>query len=255
MPTVNTNGAEIYYEVHGDGPAVAFAHGRGGNAASWWQQVPRFSTDYKVIVFDHRIFGRSKCAPEDFDRSLFDSDFLAILEAEGIEKSAIVCQSMGGWTGLRTATYHPERVSCLILSNTPGGMQIPSVQTALENSRKRFAEQGVGRAAVAPDFPVRNPDGAYLYRQIGSLNINLPEDLRGSNPGGVEPSDMTDYAIPTLMITSEHDALFTPDLIREVSGYIPGSEVVELPTAGHSPYFETPEAFNNTIAEFLAQHI
>lgn len=34
MPTVSTNGANIYYEVHGEGPMVAFAHGRGGNAAS-----------------------------------------------------------------------------------------------------------------------------------------------------------------------------------------------------------------------------
>ena len=56
------------------------------------------------------------------------------------------------------------------------------------------------------------------------------------------------------MITSEHDALFTPDLIREVSTYIPGSDVIELPTAGHSPYFETPEAFNETIATFLNKH-
>jgi len=56
------------------------------------------------------------------------------------------------------------------------------------------------------------------------------------------------------MITSEHDELFTPDLIREVSTYIPGSEVIELPTAGHSPYFETPEAFNETIVTFLTKH-
>ncbi len=36
MRTVERLDAEIYYEVHGEnGPAVA--HGRGGNAASWWQ--------------------------------------------------------------------------------------------------------------------------------------------------------------------------------------------------------------------------
>jgi len=255
MPTVETNGASIYYEVHGEGPAITFAHGRGGNAASWWQQVPKFAQHYKVIVFDHRIFGRSVCAPENFDRSLFDSDLLAILDAEGVEKTAIVCQSMGGWTGLKTAVFHPQRVSCLVLSNTPGGLNIPPVQDALVKSRQRFAEQGVGRAAVAPDFPERNPEGAYLYRQIGSLNINLPEDLSGRSPGGVSPSDMAGYSVPTLMITSEHDALFTPTLIREVATHIPGAEVIELPTAGHSPYFETPDAFNQTIANFLSKHI
>ena len=55
MATVKANGAEIYYEMHGDGPAITFAHGRGGNAASWWQQVP-FSQkatrpSFSIIVF------------------------------------------------------------------------------------------------------------------------------------------------------------------------------------------------------------
>ena len=43
MATVESNGATIYYEVHGQGEAVVLAHGRGGNGASWWQQVPHFS--------------------------------------------------------------------------------------------------------------------------------------------------------------------------------------------------------------------
>ena len=255
MATVETNGAKIYYEVHGDGPAITFAHGRGGNAASWWQQVPLFAESYKTIVFDHRIFGRSQCALEEFDRSLFDSDLMAILDAEGIVQTAIICQSMGGWTGLRAAAFHPERVSCLVLSNTPGGMNIPSVASALAGSRREFAERGVGTAAVADGFPTRHPEAAYLYRQIGSLNINLPEDLSGRSPGGVTPEDMTGYSVPTLMITSEHDQLFTPDLIREVSTHIPGATVIELPTAGHSPYFETPDAFNETVMAFLSEHI
>ena len=42
MSTVQSHDAEIHYERYGDGPALVFAHGAGGNAASWWQQVPRF---------------------------------------------------------------------------------------------------------------------------------------------------------------------------------------------------------------------
>lgn len=60
MATVNSGGAAIYYEVHGDGPAVVFAHGRSGNATSWWQQVAWFSRRFQVFVFDHRGFGRSR---------------------------------------------------------------------------------------------------------------------------------------------------------------------------------------------------
>ena len=47
MPKAPINGIELYYESHGDGPAIVFAHGRGGNHLSWWQQVPHFSQDYR----------------------------------------------------------------------------------------------------------------------------------------------------------------------------------------------------------------
>ena len=40
MPTAKVNGVELYYESYGEGPAIVFAHGRGGNHASWWRQAP-----------------------------------------------------------------------------------------------------------------------------------------------------------------------------------------------------------------------
>jgi pimeloyl-ACP methyl ester carboxylesterase len=45
--------------------------------------------------------------------------------------------------------------------------------------------------------------------------------------------------------------LFPPAVIREVAGLIPGAELIELPGAGHSPYFEMPDAFNETVAAFV----
>jgi 3-oxoadipate enol-lactonase len=257
MAFVRSGEAQIYYEVHGDRsrPVVTLAHGRGGNAASWWQQVPVLSSQYCVVVFDHRCFGRSICPPEAFDREHFDNDLLAILDEEGIKKTAVVCQSMGGWTGLRTAVLHAHRVSCLVLSNTPAGVNSPKAKAALENSRRRFAEVGVSQAAVADNFRDRNPEGAYLYAQITGMNTGLPKDLSIGGRGDITQAQLSGYSVPTLMITSENDALFPPEVIREVASIIPGAQVAELPTAGHSPYFETPYAFNDTVGAFLSEHL
>ena len=49
-------------------------------------------------------------------------DLLALLDAEEIERTALVCQSMGGWAGLPIAIAHPERLRCLVLCGTPGGL-------------------------------------------------------------------------------------------------------------------------------------
>jgi 3-oxoadipate enol-lactonase len=254
MAFATSGTAKIYYEVHGDGPALVFAHGRGGNAASWWQQVPEFSQNYKVIVFDHRCFGRSHCPPEDFDRAQFDADLIAILDAENVEAAAIVCQSMGGWTGLRAALHYPGRVRCLVLSNTPAGVDMPVVRQALSKARQAFATEGIGNAAVARDFPKRAPEAAFLYQQIGGLNLLIPEALSYGSEGSIEPEDLAGFDTPTLFITSEHDTMLPPAVIREVAGLIPVAEFVVLPSAGHSPYFETPEQFNATIAQFLARY-
>ena len=254
MAYATSGSAKIYYEVHGRGPAVVFAHGRGGNAASWWQQVPEFSKDYKVIVFDHRCFGRSRCASEDFDREQFDADLIAVLDTANVEATAIVCQSMGGWTGLRTALHHPDRVRCLVLANTPAGVDTPGVRKALSNARQIFASEGVGNAAVAQDFAERAPEAAFLYQQIGSLNSQIPEALSYGSEGWIEPADLAGFATPTLFITSEHDTLLPPAVIREVAELIPSAEFMVLPSAGHSTYFETPERFNATIAPFLARY-
>ena len=57
MPFLSVNDIRLYYEVHGDGPAIVFAHGAGGNHLSWWQQVPFFQAHYRCVIFDHRAFG------------------------------------------------------------------------------------------------------------------------------------------------------------------------------------------------------
>ena len=98
----------------------------GGNRLSWWQQVPSFGDTYRVLVLDHRSFGRSRCDAGHFRTAHFPTDLLAILDAEAIGRAALVCQSMGGWTGLPIAVKHPERVSCLVLCDTPGGPCHPS---------------------------------------------------------------------------------------------------------------------------------
>ena len=258
MPFAETPHCKIYYETHGNPakPAVVLAHGRGGNAASWFQQVPAFiAAGYHVVVFDHRCFGRSYCPPEHFDRGEFANDLAAVLDAAGVAKAAIVCQSMGGWTGLRLAVERPERVSALVLSNTPGGVSTPAADAAMNAARKAFADHGIAASAVAADFPEREPSLAYLYAQIGGLNVQLRDDLHSTSPAATAVGELAGLKLPVLLITSDHDTIFPPAAIKDIAGHIPGAAFQQLPTAGHSPYFETAAAFNAAVLAFLAQHL
>jgi pimeloyl-ACP methyl ester carboxylesterase len=258
MPSVRHEQASLYYERSGAGPAVAFAHGAGGNTLSWWQQVPHFGRSHTVITFDHRGFGRSACAPEHFHPRYFAGDLLAILDDAGVERAAVVCQSMGGWTGLGAALSRPDRVSCLVLAGTPGGLLTPEVQAAAARAGAAAARDGIrGNAALAPDFPARHPDLAHLYDQISGLNAAFEPRLLArlfDADARVAPAALRGWRTPTLFLAGECDQLFPPRALREAAALLPGAELKELPGVGHSTYFEAPDRFNAIVGAFLAAH-
>ena len=256
MPHAAREDASLYYEVHGAGPAIAFAHGAGGNTLIWWQQVPFFAREHTVVTFDHRGYGRSRCAPEAFHAREFGRDLRAILDAAGVARTALVCQSMGGWTGLRFAVESPERVSCLVLSGTPGGVFTPKIEESFFRVGRIAATEGIrARPALAPDFPARQPELTHLYDQIGAHNPGLPRaGLATLAQARVEPAELAGYRVPTLMISGEHDQLFAPDVLKEAAALIPGCKLVSFPGTGHSPYFEAAPRFNALVADFIAAH-
>ena len=256
MPTVKSHDASIYYEVHGEGPPLVFAHGAGGNTQIWWQQVPHFSPHYRVVTFDHRCFGRSTCPPEAFKPEFFGDDLIAVLDAEEIDRIALVCQSMGGWTGLRMALEHPDRLSCLILCGTPGGIMTDQILAAARRIAEGAAADGIGgNAALADSFQKREPGLSFLYDQIGSHNTGFSPELLGQLARvRVAPDELKSHTTPTLVISGEEDALFPTQAIREIASLIPGAELQTIPGSGHSPYYEVPETFNRIVDGFLARN-
>jgi 3-oxoadipate enol-lactonase len=108
MPFATSHGRAIYYERHGNGPAVLFLHGAGSNAATWWQQLPAFTAAHTCITMDIRCFGRSVAPLQEFALPLFVDDVLAILDREHIARAALVGQSLGGMIALQLALRHPS---------------------------------------------------------------------------------------------------------------------------------------------------
>ena len=253
MPYANNNKVQLYYEVHGPKEAretIVFAHGAGGNALSWWQQIPEFSSTHRVIVFDHRGFSRSICDESDQSAIHFESDLIAILDAESIERVTIVCQSMGGWTGVRTAVNYSQRVNAVLLGNTPGAIVNDQVQSNWKELTRRIEEGGgLVNRAVSSKFVEMHPERALLYQQISSINESARPNLRDEGVG-ISPAQVTESDIPFLVLASDQDPLFPPDVLASVATDIQ-AQYVRINGAGHSTYFEKPEAFNAVLAEFL----
>ena len=241
----------LFYEVHGDGPAVVFAHGSGGTHMSWWQQVPVLSKDYRCVTIDHRAFGYSRDTANGPGRLAFVKDLEGLLDHLKVDKVSLVAQSMGGSTALGFASAHPERVSALIMSDTIGGYSDPEIAKLRETL-------GSTRTPFAPGFAQREPALAFLYREISALTLDAAQPA-ASTPAAPAPAP-TDIQpilarkVPVLFIVGEQDVLIPPPIIEAMHKKMPGSQLVKVPGAGHSVYFEKAADYNRIVGEFLRQH-
>ncbi len=253
MPLVSINGIELDYQEYGQGEAIVFCHGAGGNLLSWWQQIPYFSESYRCITFSHRGFGHSHDRPDGPGVKSFIDDLAALLDHLGIESAHLVAQSMGGRTALGFAVEHTTRTRSLVLADTTGGMGEPDVEQALADLReKQTSTRELGFRALATGFGIREPALANLYLQISRTNPPRP-NLAGVMSGGPTGADLSNLRVPTLFIVGEEDDLTPPHVIEAASQHIPGSELIRVPGCGHSVYFENPDVFNFEVARFISQ--
>jgi 3-oxoadipate enol-lactonase len=256
MPTVTTGGADLYYESHGSGPALVFAHGAGGNHLSWYQQVPVFRERYTCITFDHRGFGRSLDPRPVEERPRFDEDLAALIEHLGLDEVRLVAQSMGGWTALGYAVTHPERVKALVMADTAGGLTSPELDAVRARALERRGNLPLLGGAISQGFRQREPRAAFLYEQIFALNPPREQALGSGTPMNRLPVSTEQAAalrMPVLFIEGEEDVLIPPDVIRVAHTLIPGARLEMVPDAGHSVYFEKPDDFNRILDAFLRE--
>ena len=59
MPVVDANGARLWYDEAGQGPAVVLLHGGLGDSGLWEPVVPYLAESFRTIRTDLRFFGRS----------------------------------------------------------------------------------------------------------------------------------------------------------------------------------------------------
>ncbi|MDH7972092.1 alpha/beta hydrolase [Sphingomonas sp. AR_OL41] len=239
-------GAALYWEEHGDGPAIVLAHGVGGNHAIWFRQLGPLSRAHRVITFDHRGFGCSV----DHDgrgRAAFAEDLHALLDHLRVERALLVGQSMGGGTCIDFACRWPERVAALAVADSLHAIAEPDdVAPLMDAARASTAnldqiDRVLGARARAEDATL-----GVLYAQINSFNVVDRHSLSGAFPRHA-PEAIGGGRFPILFVAGVEDVLFPVEAIRRVQARVPGSFMVELIDAGHSAFLERATEFNDTL--------
>ena len=254
MATALSSDAQIYYEVHGSGPAVLFVHGSGGHHAAWWQQVAALSPSYSVITVDLRGFGNSRWESA-HDARNFPGDVIAVLDAiatdGGPSRAVLVGQSIGAAAALRAALDRPDRASGVILAHSLGGLQNEELTALVRADRARAEQLPVLDRLLTPEFRAQRPDLAFLFRQMGTFNTAKMQDLRNLNTDGPTVEELASAPFPLMLLAGEKDAVLSPATVRRAGELLPSARVEVVTGAPHSMCWETPQLFNDVVASFL----
>jgi 3-oxoadipate enol-lactonase len=262
MPTLQRPDAAIHYEVTGSGPALVFLHGLGGNHLSWWQQVPHFAARHTCVTLSHRGFAPSSVSAAGAGASAYADDLAALIDHLKLDSVSLVCQSMGGWTGLEYALAKPGRVRAAVFACTSGTVdytKLDGVDLAAWSAQSALALKDLTARGISPAGGERlareQPAMHHLYASITALTPAAWRERIGREIRALRlraPQDLANLEMPVLWLVGEEDVVFPPDVAPALAAIPPRAIAMRVREAGHSVYFERAPEFNRAVDELLA---
>ncbi len=257
-------------EVSGSGPAVLLIHAGIADRTMWAPQWEGWRDRFKLIRYDQRGFGDSDDPGRPYS---LHTDALAVLDAAGVERAAVVGASMGGQAALDLALAAPSRVSALVaVAATPSGWEhaadLVAVFERVEAAYVRGGIEAVNEAELEMwvDGPGRRPGAADpgLREQVARMNRSAlrREETRERAGNDLEPDLLGPAAIgrlaevtaPTLVVCGEHDQPSVLAGADAMAAGISDTEAVEIEGTAHLPSLERPDEFEASVLPFLTRH-
>ena len=222
---------------------------------------------WHVVAPDNRGHGRSD-HPEGtsaYTFDLFAADTVALADALGWDRFVLLGHSMGGMIAQVVAASYPDRLDGLVLMDTshaavegldPGAVELGKA-IVRDGGLAALVDAQRGRGGEL-DTPAHKRVEA---ERPGYVEFNERKSLDASPDmwlamvdeivaGGDRLEPLRDLDVPTLVIVGEQDAPFIAPS-EQMAKTIPGARLAVIPDAGHSPQFESPDAWWDALTTFL----
>ena len=262
--------ASIAYQVVGDGPLdVLFLPGWISQVEQAWELpalrrfFERLAGFGRLILFDRRGTGLSDRVAQEHTLEQEVSDALAVLDAAGSERAAVLTYLLGGLVGTLLAADHPQRVGALIMYGSVARTAwAPDYDWAMTvQEREALAESTVanwgevdrdGSTPLAPSM-AGEPSFAEWFARLQRLAASPREALailRSAVDLDVRDA-LPRIAVPTLVMHRREELGWDVRHSRYLAEYIPGARYVELDGVDSMPFIGDSDAIVEEIEEFL----
>jgi class 3 adenylate cyclase len=222
--------ASIAYQVIGDGGLdLLFLTGWITQIEQLWEApanrrfLERLAAFGRLILFDSRGTGLSDRVLVEYTVEQEARDAIAVLDAAGSERAAVITYSVGGLVGAHLAANRPDRIGALIMYASFAPSMAEDLALAEWFSRLQ-------RLAASPS------EARIIFRAMVDLDVRH-----------VLPS----IRVPTLVMHRPRELVWDVRHSRYLAEHIPGARYVELEGVDSFPFVGDSDAIVEEIEEFL----
>jgi pimeloyl-ACP methyl ester carboxylesterase len=194
----------------------------------------------------------------------YAGDVVDLLDALHIEEAVFGGLSMGGYIAFAIYRHAPRYFQGLVLADTRSQADTPEGIAGRQRMLQLLEQKGP--SGVADDMLPKllgettrrtRPD---VVERVRALALSSPESaIAGAIRALMTRPDATPLLqtlhMPALVIVGAEDTLTPPSAAQELHRGIAGSELVEIPGAGHLSNLEQPDLFHAALARFLSHRV
>lgn len=263
MPTLQCNGADLYYEDRGEGEPILFLHGVLHGLRFFESQLDGLSEDYRAIAFDFRGHGRSEKTELGHTVPQYARDLHAFLEQRDLDDVVLVGWSMGAFVSWDYVNqFGTGRIRGMVDIDIEatrfqwddydyGLARLGDIQSLLELAQsdqhglvERFTEQ----VFADPTTEARTLQYDEITRTPPPIQSAILFDTHTRDYRTVLP----EIDVPMLVCAGTAETRGSIDAVRNVAELVPDARVELFEASGHGPQFEEPERFNRVLSQFVA---
>lgn len=265
---VTSDGAKLYYEVHGDrGEPLLFLNGIMMSTPSWAAFIPKLAKKYRLILLDFRDQGQSSRMAHDYDLDIHVGDVLALLDELGIERIHMMGLSYGGQVALKFALEHQHRLATLVLSNVTHSItnHLRAIGKAWETAASLHDGEKFFQLSIPFIYSASFYQGSLefleqrqqIFKEL--LNQEWFEGLgrlsRSTSTYFIPPESLQTISAPTLLIGADEDLIAPIRNMEVLHENIEGCEFLIIYRAGHGAFLERMNDFLSAVIGFTSKHI
>ena len=248
----------------GEGPPVLMLHGWPQHAGAWRRVAPLMAGSHRLICPDLRGFGSSDAPGRGYDPETFAADALALLDALGLERAALVGHDWGGFGGFLACFAAPERIDAFVALNTPIPWARPTPRLLASAWRSWYAL--VMASPTGPRILRRRPDWmakGMRRDMVHADSITEEEALQYARvlarPDSARATQLLyrsylrfvgssfrrerapRLTVPTRLLFGTNDGVLSTEVVKGHEGHADDMEVELVEDSGHFIPEEKPE--------------